>query len=234
MANTEGIKNAANDSCIILVPARELIERPCEKALSTLEERGFEVRRVFGQSVISWARSRMATQALSDGFDELMWIDADIVFNPDDVQRLRSHNLPIVGGVYPKKGGGNFAWRLSSGKHEILLGKGGGVIPVIYIGTGFLYTQRIVYEKIAEHFKLPQCLNNIVPYFDLTSAKLPSGGMIHLTDDYSFCERASQCGFKIMADAYIRLEHIGKYIYSWEDVVARERVQSFRLHINQE
>lgn len=75
MANTEGIKNEANDSCIILVPARELIERPCEKALSTLEERGFEVRRVFGQSVISWARSRMATQALSDGFDELMWMD---------------------------------------------------------------------------------------------------------------------------------------------------------------
>lgn len=70
-----------------------------------------------------------------------------MVFEPDDVQRLRYHNLPIVGGVYPKKGGGNFAWRLSSGKHEILLGKGGGIIPVVYIETDFLYTQQIVYEK---------------------------------------------------------------------------------------
>ena len=73
-----------------------------------------------------------------------------------------------------------------------------------------------------------------MPYFDFISANLPNGDMIHLTNDYSFCERASRCDFKIMADASIRLGHIGKYIYSWEDVVDRERVQSFRLYINQE
>ena len=44
---------------VILVPTREFIERPCEKALSISEERGFEVRRVFGQSVIGWSRNRM-------------------------------------------------------------------------------------------------------------------------------------------------------------------------------
>lgn len=53
MANTESIENTANDSCVILVPACEFIERHCEKALPALEERGFEVRRAFGQSVIS-------------------------------------------------------------------------------------------------------------------------------------------------------------------------------------
>lgn len=64
MANTESIENAADDACVILVPIREFIERPCEKALSILEERRFEVRRVFGQSVISWSRNRMGLPKL--------------------------------------------------------------------------------------------------------------------------------------------------------------------------
>ena len=41
-------------------------------------------------------RNRLATEALADGFEELMWIDADIAFDPRSVDRLRSHNLPIV------------------------------------------------------------------------------------------------------------------------------------------
>jgi hypothetical protein len=39
----------------------------------------------------------------------------------------------------------------------------------------------------------------------------------YLGDDYSFCERARQCGYKIMADTSIRLWHIGNYAYGWED-----------------
>ena len=38
-----------------------------------------------------------------------------------------------------------------------------------------------------------------------------------MSEDYSFCERARQCGYKIMADASIRLWHIGQYAFGWED-----------------
>jgi hypothetical protein len=38
-----------------------------------------------------------------------------------------------------------------------------------------------------------------------------------LGEDYAFCERARQCGYKIMADTSIRLWHIGEYAYGWED-----------------
>ena len=44
-----------------------------------------------------------------------------------------------------------------------------------------------------------------------------SGGYWYLGEDYSFCERARQCGYKIMADTSIRLWHIGEYAYGWED-----------------
>ena len=39
----------------------------------------------------------------------------------------------------------------------------------------------------------------------------------YLSEDYSFCERARQCGYKIMEDTSIRLWHIGHYAYGWED-----------------
>ncbi len=42
----------------------------------------------------------MATDALAAGFQETFWIDADIEFHPDAIERLRSYNLPIVSGVY--------------------------------------------------------------------------------------------------------------------------------------
>ena len=35
----------------------------------------------------------MATDALSDGYEETMWIDSDVDFHPDSVDRLRSHGL---------------------------------------------------------------------------------------------------------------------------------------------
>jgi GT2 family glycosyltransferase len=38
-------------------------------------------------------------------------------------------------------------------------------------------------------------------------------GPWYLAEDYAFCERARQCGFKIMADTTIRLWHIGEYAY---------------------
>ena len=75
-----------------------------DEALQVLQQRGYRVWRVRGHSAIDQGRSVMATQALAEGYDELMWIDSDIAFDPDAVDRLRSHQLPFTCGLYPKKG----------------------------------------------------------------------------------------------------------------------------------
>ena len=68
--------------CVILVPVGATIDPRCEAALAALERRGYAVRRVLGFSAIDFGRSSMASSALADGFDELMWIDSDILFAP--------------------------------------------------------------------------------------------------------------------------------------------------------
>ena len=55
------------------------------------------------------------------------------------------------------------------------------------------------------------------------------------TSTYAFCERARQCGYKIMADTSIRLWHIGEYAYGWEDAgLDRPRHDSFLFLIDGE
>ena len=89
--------------CVVLVPVGAHIEADCEKSLQALEARGYQVRRVGGYAAIDQARSQMATDALADGFDELMWIDADIVFEPADVERLRRSGEPFVCGIIQRR-----------------------------------------------------------------------------------------------------------------------------------
>ena len=91
-------------SCVILVPTSGVIDSACEQGLQELERRGYPVRRLRGFSAIDFGRCVIASEALRSGFEELMWIDSDVVFYTDDLERLRAHKLPLVCGIYAKKG----------------------------------------------------------------------------------------------------------------------------------
>src|SRR5262249_25479425 len=123
---------------------------------------------------IDQCRNQLATDALAAGFEELFWIDADTAFQPNDIEQLRAHNLPIVCGIYPKKNQRALACRLMPDTKEIIFGKGGGLLEILYAAGGFLYTRREVYETIQRHCKLPACnahfgkpatAKPLVPYF---------------------------------------------------------------------
>jgi hypothetical protein len=216
--------------CVILVPANYGIEPECERGLVQLERRGYPVWRVPGFAAIDQCRNQIATDALARGFEELFWIDADIAFEPDAVDRLRAHNLPIVAALYPKKSMRALASRLFSTTKEVVLGAGGGLIEIRYAAGGFLYTRREVYEAMQRHGNLPVCNEQIgkhmVPYFmPMVVEEEEAGGrksevgnrFCYLAEDFSFSHRARAAGFKIFADTTIRLGHIGRYAYSWED-----------------
>src|SRR5437868_10306067 len=95
--------------CVVLVPFRGHVHPACEAGLRGLERLGHPVRRVGGYTAVDLGRSAMASAALRDGFEELMWVDSDVGFAPADVEALRRHGLPMVCGLYPKKGVRRFA-----------------------------------------------------------------------------------------------------------------------------
>lgn len=206
--------------CIVLVPVASYIEPECARGLAELQARGYRVHQVVGHSAIDQIRSQMACDALAAGYDEIMWIDSDVNFHPDSVDLLRSHELPVVCGVYAKKGLRELACHLLPETTQVIFGEGGGLLEILYAPAGFLLTHRSVYEKMREQEQLPICNQrfggSLTPYF--WPEIVPDGdGHWYLGEDYAFSERARRCGFTIMADTRIRLDHIGRIGYSWEE-----------------
>jgi hypothetical protein len=221
--------------CVVLVPVGGHVEPECEAGLRRLEAAGYPVRRVQGYAAIDQARSQIASDALADGFDELLWIDSDVVFDVDDVRRLREHDVPIVCGIYPKKNSRALSCHLLPDTRTVRFGTHGGLLEIRYAATGFLLTRREVYDGIARHEQLPVCNQRfstpVVPYF--LPLLVPDGdGTWYLGEDFAFCERARRSGFTILADTRIKLGHVGSYRYSWEDAGAsRERYADYEFTV---
>ncbi len=207
---------------VVLVPVGGAIEPECEAGLVELERRGIPVRRVRGHSDIGRGRSQIATQALADGFDDLVWIDSDVAFAPESVERLLGHaQLQVVGGVYPMKGKRSLPIRPKTVPTELVLGEGGGLVEVVYLPAGFLLTRREAFAAIQERLALPRCDAEggvgIVPYFLSLVVPTEEGGHRYLSEDYSFCHRAREAGVGVWLDCAVRLGHVGRYTYHWED-----------------
>ncbi len=206
--------------CAVLVPYSGSIAAECEASLRELERRGYVVRRVAGYSAIDQGRSQMATDALRDGFLETFWIDSDIGFEPDDVDRLRASDYPIICGLYPQKGQRALACHVLPGTPSLTFGRGGSCTEILYAGAGFLLIRREVYSRIQMECALPVCNERygrpLIPWFQPMTR--PDGEYEwYLAEDFAFCERARRCGYAVMADTRVRLAHIGVYRYRWED-----------------
>lgn len=221
--------------CVVLVPCGAPILPDCERGLRELESRGHPVRRVGGYSQIDQARNQMATDALVEGFDELMWIDSDVVFRPEDVETLRRHGLPIACGIYPQKGPRVLACHALPGTATLTFGNGGGPVEILYAGAGFLLVRREVFLAIQARLGLPVCNERfgrpMIPFFEPMS-RPSEDGYWSLGEDYAFSERARRCGFPVVADTTIRLWHVGSFRYGWEDAGSeRGRFGTYTIEI---
>ena len=181
-------------------------------------------------------RSQMASEALAEGYDEQMWIDADVGFSADDVDRLRAHTASFVCGIYPKRGTPELACHTKPDTHELVFGEQGGLIEIKYVGMGFCLIRREVFDDIRVKHALPTCGARqkmpFVPYFlpmVVPHEDAPTDSW-YLAEDYAFCERARTAGHPVMADTRVRLFHVGRYGYSWEDAMgARERYKNVKM-----
>lgn len=223
--------------CVVLVAYRHLIAPACEQGLRELERRGYLVRRCRIDAASDRVRSQLATDAVADGFEETLWIDGDIVFQPDDVETLRRHQLPLCCGIYPIPGQRSLAVQILPDTAEIVFGKSGGLIELQYTGAAFLLVRREVYARMNECLNLPNCgwsnrggstSRPLTPYF-LPLVLAEGAGHCYLNDEFAFCHRARACNVPIVADTTLRLYRIAETESSWEEAgTAKRRFETFR------
>lgn len=200
-------------SLIVLVPVSNIIEPQVESSLRLLESMGATVDRRYGFSAIDQARCVLAQNAVDKNFENILWVDSDVAFHVNDVEKLLSHNLDFVVGAYGVKNWPVFTTKFFD--DEIVFGEGGGLYPVRYAATGFMMCKREVYNRIQRHYKMKRVAiwgdqYSVYPYF-FPMIKDEE----YLGEDYAFCERARKAGVQIYCDTTIKLSHIGKYGYSF-------------------
>jgi hypothetical protein len=84
---------------VVLVPYYASIKKECEEGLRALVKAGVALSR-FSLSSIDLLRSAMLSHAYRTGYDQFLFIDADIGFDAGDALRLLARPEPVVAGIY--------------------------------------------------------------------------------------------------------------------------------------
>jgi hypothetical protein len=201
------MKPMASSPCVILVPSSRVYDPATESALAELSRRRYPVWRIKGEAPPD-IFDRMAADALAAGFNELCFIDPSIVFEPDDVERLRGSGMPITCGVYPLPGHLALSCQFHPGVKHVRFGRYGVRCHVESADLGFSVIHR---EALAA---INPGTGEARPYFapppDILGPVRPDAGLW-------FCERARNAGFRIVADTSIRLWKVGPFRHGWED-----------------
>lgn len=178
-------------------------------------------------SLISLGRSIMACNVYKtdDTWTHLLWVDADVGFNMDDVWKLLLADKDIVGGMYPFK---RFPIEWTSSPQPMKGGKkeDGVLVQTDYVATGFMLIKREAFAKMYEHFKEDlrfrywdqEFVHLFEPIIDKERDDL------YLSEDYAFCKRARDMGLEAWIRNDVRLTHTGTTVYSEEtqgDMLAR-------------
>ena len=223
---------------VVLVPHLHGIDWECEQGLRVLEQGGVRVVRRGGSSAIDAARNELASNALHDGFAAILFIDADIGFDPVDALRILARPEPVLCGIYAKKGERGLASHFAEGTGAVLFGPDApGPYPVRFAATGFLMVKTWVLGRMVDQLDLPLCNTKwgrgVWPFF-LPLIVPQDGGTLHyLGEDWAFSHRLGQVGITPMADTTIRLWHWGRHPFGWEDAGAgKPRFRSYNLRLD--
>ena len=177
----------------------------------------FTVETLTNESLISRARNTMVAKFLSNpDSTHLMFIDADIGWEPWHLLLLLHHDKDVIGGMYPLKGL-PIKWcvnGIEGGLEEDM----GRVQEVSKTGTGFMLIKRHVFEKLVDHPATIPFINDIGldpklnkdmrTFFD---TDVREGR--YYSEDWTFCENWRDLGGKVWIDKRVLLKHTGTYTY---------------------
>jgi len=173
----------------------------------------FVVDTLSNESNINRGRNSCAAKFLAGDATHLMFVDADIGWDPADVVKLMSADVDVACGVYPQK--------TIPAKYVVNVlptdpnaEKRDGLVEVDTAGTGFMLIKREVFAGLIEggatkyhdNIGLDENTNN--HQYDFFNCTVDETGQ-YLTEDWSFCRSVTKAGYSIWVDKTINLTHTG-------------------------
>jgi len=189
-----------------------------------------------GDALITRARANLVGLFLEDPkATHLLFVDADIGFDLEQVVRLINCGADVCAGTYPIK---RINWDKARG--AIAAGRPNprsavldyvlevedpdrivvvnGFARVRHAGTGFLMIRRHVLDKMCQHYaslrfdhehSIADSDTGGRSRFALFECIIDANTGVYLSEDFSFCKRWTDIGGEIWADLQSRLDHVG-------------------------
>ena len=172
------------------------------------------------ESLISRARNTLTAKFLyNKESTHLMFIDADIGWEPWHLLVMLNAQKDVIGGLYPMKSL-PVKWCVN-GFEGAEVSEDGNLQEVSKTGTGFLLIKREVFEKLNAHPATKPFLNDIgLPaelnpfmktYFDTAVRENR-----YYSEDWTFCENWRDLGGKVWVDKRVLLKHTGTYVFDFQ------------------
>ncbi len=205
-----------------------------QKLVRTYSDFNLKILFKDGDALITRARASLVSQFLDDpDATHLLFIDADIGFEPDQVLRLIECGADMCAAVYPIK-------RIDWDKVKSIVEAGrpnpgaaalkyvfevddpnavvenSGFVKVRYAGTGFLMIRRQALQRMCAHY--PQLRYERDHSIDAATASdnrfalfecMIAEDGTYLSEDFAFCKRWIDMGGEIWADLRSKLNHVG-------------------------
>ena len=170
------------------------------------------------ESLISRARNTLVAKFLNNpDSTHLMFVDADIGWEPWHLLVMLNRDVDVIGGLYPMKTL-PVKWVVNGfdGAEE----GPDGLQEVSKTGTGFMLVKRHVFEKLNQHpavkpfnndIGLPKELDqHLRTYYDTAVRENR-----YYSEDWTFCENWRDIGGKIWVDKRVLLRHTGTYVFDF-------------------
>lgn len=198
---------------LICIPCMDMVHTAFMQSVLSMRMVG-EVRfSICCSSLIYDARNKLADQAIDGGYDRCLWLDSDMVFPADTMERLSAHldsGLEIVSGIY--------------------FTRKAPVMPVIYDNCGWYEANGKATPTAHSYLDYPEntlteidgmgfgCVMMSVPMLAEIRKQygLPFTPVMGFGEDLSFCGRVIDSGRKIYCDTSIKCGHIAQSLVNEE------------------
>jgi hypothetical protein len=184
---------------------------------------GLQIDMTGGEALIGRARAAFLAKFLDSPATHLLFIDADIGFEPPAVFRLLQAGRDVVGGLYPRKSqdraNGGLVCEVEP-LPEPAPPSSGGFRPVASIGAGFLMISRPAASRMVEGYPDLAARLGDMHALGVAQAAMVFDSMIdpqtgrYLPDHQAFCHRWRALGGDVWADEEGGLRHVGEVTHA--------------------
>jgi hypothetical protein len=181
-------------------------------------------------SLITRSRNTLVSAFLGTAATHILFIDADIGFEPEQVVRMLKADKPLVAGIYPLK---VRDWDLladggrpeEATPHYVWMPFGnaewdGEIATAAYAGTGFMMIRRDCIEAMRDAYphlaydhvhSFPRPKDLGTQHGALFECLIEPESGLYLSEDFAFCQRYRAIGGQVWLDTIGELTHVGSH-----------------------